>query len=315
MEERTFMGNHNHIVEGLSEGCFAGLNTWMPKKHADKDTSYFGNPAMPFRRAGKQQAPPEPSALMNFWFHFSSSVIDVFFWKGIKQVLTVLPFCIGRTIFPEITSAWQMLCLLGLYFTMPLVAWYVINVRIGNALHNSKVPALNDMYSSAVLTWFNSQNVVRAFPNPIKVAGSAWQGSFLWLYGAKIGRHFFSATENVLWDPPHSIIGNSVTADYDATIKMHTFADFKLKFVQTKISDGARLLQGSAVSSTSVGEGAVLMRGSATWKGQTLEPGCVYEGSPAEALDLEAGNGSGSVAPAPVLLGRLNRVTPQVVSK
>jgi acetyltransferase-like isoleucine patch superfamily enzyme len=305
MGERTFMGNHNHIVEGLEEGCFAGLNTWVPKKTGDSDTSFFGNPAMPFKRAGKQQAPPKPSALMNIWFHLSSSCIDVFFWKGLKATVVAVQFCVGRSLFPEITDALQVPCLLGIYIAIPLLAWYLVNVRIGNILHHDRVPSLNDMYSLTVLGWFNSQNAVRAFPNPIKVAGSAWQAPFLWLYGAKIGRHFFSAAENVLWDPPFSRIGDSVTADYDATVKMHTFADFKLKFVEQKIENGAILMHGCAVSSTNVGEGAVLRRGSVTWKGQTLEPGKIYEGAPAEAIDdLEAGRASSGAA-APTLLGRL----------
>jgi len=306
MGERTFMGNHNHIVEGLEEGCFAGMNTWVPKKPADKDTSFFGNPAMPFKRPGKQEAPPIPAALMQFWFHFSSSVVDVFFWKGIKAAVGVLQFCISRSLFPEITAAWQVLAVLGMYVAIPMLTWYLFNIRIGNALHNDGVPAVNDMYSLTVTTWFNSQNVVRAFPNPIKVAGSAWQGAFLRLYGAKIGRHFFSATENVLWDPAFSRIGDSVTADYDATVKMHTFADFKLKFVAMEISSGARLLQGSAISSTAIGKDAVLRPGSVTWKGQTLEPETVYEGAPAEpVMDLEAGRTVPTQVPAPVLLGRL----------
>jgi hypothetical protein len=96
-----------------------------------------------------------------------------------------------------------------------------------------------------------------------------------------------------------------VTADYDATVKMHTFSDFKLKFVEQKIEDGAILMHGCAVSSTNVGEGAVLRRGSVTWKGQTLESGKIYEGTPAEAIDdLEAGIAISGVA-APTLLGRL----------
>merc|ERR1712151_490366 len=86
---------------------------------------------------------------------------------------------------------------------------------------------------------------------------------------------------------------------------MHTFSDFKLKFVEQKIEDGAILMHGCAVSSTNVGEGAVLRRGSVTWKGQTLEPGKIYEGAPAEAIDdLEAGMAISGVA-APTLLGRL----------
>jgi len=315
MGERTFMGNHNHIVEGLEEGCFAGLNTWVPKKPADSDTSFFGNPAMPFKRPGKQQAPPKPSTLVKLWFHISSSFIDVFLWKGLKAAVVVLPFCVGRSLFPEITQAWQVPCLLSIYIAIPMFAWYLVNVRIGNMLHHDGVPRLNDMYSLTVLGWFNSQNAVRAFPNPIKVAGSAWQAPFLWLYGAKIGRHFFSATENVLWDPPFSRIGDSVTADYDATVKMHTFADFKLKFVEQKIEHGAILMHGCAVSSTNVGEGAVLRRGSVTWKGQTLEAGQVYEGAPAEAVDDLEASRAGAGAAAPTLLGRLRGPATHVAGK
>lgn len=277
----------------------------MPKKPVEPNMSFFGNPAMPFKRLGTQQAPPKPNALMQFWFHFSSSIIDVFFWKALKGMVTVLPFCASRSLFPSIDAAWQVACLFFIYVSIPVLAWYVVAVRIGNALHSDHVPAENDMHSLAVTRWFNSQNVVRAFANPIKVAGTGWQASFLRLFGAQIGQDFFAPIENVLWDPCHARIGDGVIADYDATVKNHTFADFKLKFVDDKICDGARLMQGSALSSTGVNAGAILRPGSSTWKGQTLEANTVYEGAPAEpvSLDLEAGL-AGAETAAPVLLGR-----------
>ena len=73
------MGNHNHLPEGLPEGSFCGVGTWLPKRPTEPNMSslprmckgfqihrhgvfclpvqgYFGNPAMKFRRLSSQAA-------------------------------------------------------------------------------------------------------------------------------------------------------------------------------------------------------------------------------------------------------------------
>jgi len=289
LEARTFLGNRNHIVEGLPEESLAGFNTWLPAKPAEGKLSYFGNPAVSFSRPAQQVA--KPSKQMKIWFHFGSSIINVFFWKAMRHTSVAFTLCVGRSIFPHLTAIWQALVLLGIYFVMPLGFWYIFGVCIPNMLHNDQAPKLQGMYSQGVLRYMNAQSAMKAFTSPVKTAGSAWQGSLLWLKGAKVGRDFFSTADDVLWDPCFSRIGDYVTMDYDVTVTMHSAEDFQMKFAEQEIADGAILMQGCTLASADVGCRAILRPGSVTWKGQILEPDRTYEGVPAGELhmDLERG--------------------------
>merc|ERR1712072_900443 len=72
------MGNHNHIVVGLTESKFVGLNTWIPKKPSEPNLSFFWT---------------QP---------YLSSVVML------KAAVTMLPFCISRSVFPSIDTACQV---------------------------------------------------------------------------------------------------------------------------------------------------------------------------------------------------------------
>lgn len=276
-------------MEGLPEESLAGFNTWLPAKPAEGKLSYFGNPAVSFSRPAQQVA--KPSKQMKIWFHFGSSIINVFFWKAMRHTSVAFTLCVGRSIFPHLTAMWQAWVLLGIYFVMPLGFWYIFGVCIPNRLHNDQAPKLQGMYSQGVLRYMNAQSAMKAFTSPVKTAGSAWQGSLLWLKGAKVGRDFFSTADDVLWDPCFSRIGDYVTMDYDVTVTMHSAEDFQMKFAEQEIADGAILMQGCTLASADVGCRAILRPGSVTWKGQILEPDRTYEGVPAGELhmDLERG--------------------------
>jgi len=66
------------------------VGTWLPERPTEPHYSYFGNPAMKFKRlssqaAGKTNQGPEPaSCLARFWHHFSTSVLDVFLYRGVQ---------------------------------------------------------------------------------------------------------------------------------------------------------------------------------------------------------------------------------------
>ena len=66
------------------------MGTWLPERPTEPHYSYFGNPAMKFKRlssqaAGKTNQGPEPaSCLARFWHHFSTSVLDVFLYRGVQ---------------------------------------------------------------------------------------------------------------------------------------------------------------------------------------------------------------------------------------
>ncbi|CAJ1381427.1 unnamed protein product [Effrenium voratum] len=93
MSDHTFLGNHNHLPQGLPEGSFCGVGTWLPNRPTEPNMSYFGNPAMKFRRLGNQsagtrQGPERASCLSRMWHHFSTSVMDVFLYRGVQGMVT-----------------------------------------------------------------------------------------------------------------------------------------------------------------------------------------------------------------------------------
>ena len=106
--------------------------------------------------------------------------------------------------------------------------------------------------------------------------------------------------EMVLVDAPFTDIGDDVTVDYDGQVRCHSFEDFRLKFTHYAVGHRVTIMSGASVAMCHAGDGAVLRPGSLSWKGSNLEPGVVYEGAPASALDdLERGP---PAHPAPTLL-------------
>ncbi|CAE7334167.1 lgrC, partial [Symbiodinium sp. CCMP2456] len=192
----------------LPEGSFCGVSTWLPERPTEPHYCYFGNPAIKFKRlssqaAGKTNQGPEPaSCLARFWHHFSSSVLDVFLYRGVQGMVTGAAFVVSRTSVPEITSVWQA------------------------------------YYSTTVTRWFTAlTGQKRVFKLPFQAAGSRWQAPILRLLGAKIGQrcaprmemswppltvfiHLYGRLRNefVLWDASFTEIGDDVTVDYDAGV-------------------------------------------------------------------------------------------------
>merc|ERR1711988_1627740 len=316
MEDRTFIGNHNHMPEGLSEGSFAGVGTWLPEKPKEPNFSYFGNPAMKFRRLNAETkgvkprvGPEKGSCLAVFWHHFSTSIMDVFLFRSIQATMMILPMVLGRWIYPQTVGVGEVLVLICIFTACSLGSWYVFSVFLGNTLFNGNAPASNAYYSTTVTRWFTALTAQqRVFKLPFQTAGSRWQAPVLRLLGAKIGKNFFSMNELLLVDAPFTIVGDNVTVDYDGQIRCHSFEDFRLKFTHYKVADGVTIMAGASVAMCNAGEGSVLRPGSVTWKGTDLEPFTTYEGAPASAVsDIE--NAVQVVAPVqpvvgPTLLGR-----------
>ena len=147
--DHTFLGNHNHLPQGLPEGSFCGVGTWLPERPTEPHMSYFGNPAMKFKRlssqaAGKVNQGPEPaSCLARFWHHFSTSILDVFLYRGVQGMVTGTAFVTSRLLVPDITSAGQVLVVLGIYVAFALGSWYIFSVLLGNMLFNGSAPRSN----------------------------------------------------------------------------------------------------------------------------------------------------------------------------
>lgn len=319
MEDRTFIGNHNHLPQGLTEGSFAGVGTWLPEKPKEPNFSYFGNPAMKFRRLNAETkgtkprvGPEKGNCLAVFWHHFSTSIMDVFLFRSIQATMMVLPMVLGRWIYPDVDAAIDVFGLICIFLACSLGAWYVFSVLLGNLLFNGNAPASNAYYSTTVTRWFTALTAQqRVFKLPFQTAGSRWQAPVMRLLGAKVGKNFFSMNELLLVDAPFTIVGDDVTVDYDGQIRCHSFEDFRLKFTNFTVADGVSIMAGASVAMCNAGEGAVLRPGSVTWKGTDLEPRTTYEGAPAVPLgDIENGGALPVVqppaGPGPTLLGRRN---------
>ncbi|CAJ1424034.1 unnamed protein product [Effrenium voratum] len=293
MSDHTFLGNHNHLPQGLPEGSFCGVGTWLPNRPTEPNMSYFGNPAMKFRRgnqsAGTRQGPERASCLARMWHHFSTSVMDVFLYRGVQGMVTGLALLSSRRFCPVITQVWEPFALLLVYMAYALGSWYLFSVVLGNLLFNTSAPHSNAYYSTTVTRWFTALTAQqRVFKLPFQTAGSRWQAPILRLLGARVGKRFFCMNEMVLVDAPFTEVGDDVTVDYDGQVRCHSFEDFRLKFTTFKIGHGVTIMTGASVAMCDAGDGATLRPGSLTWKGSNLEPGGVYEGAPA-ALDLERG--------------------------
>ncbi|CAE7826592.1 lgrD [Symbiodinium sp. CCMP2592] len=295
MSDHTFLGNHNHLPQGLPEGSFCGVGTWLPERPTEPNMSYFGNPAMKFRRlssqapagAGKVNQGPEPaSCLARFWHHFSTSILDVFLYRGVQGMVTAAAFVTSRVLVPDITGVGKAFEVLGIYIAFALGSWYVFSVLLGNLLFNGSAPRSNvslpssyegfdtsqsqtaqyrpwprteseAYYSTTVTRWFTALTAQqRVFKLPFQTAGSRWQAPILRLLGAKVGRRFFCMNELVLVDAPFTEIGDDVTVDYDgqaAGRHAHTSSpaaqqDFRLKFTGYKIGNGVTIMSGASVT-------------------------------------------------------------------
>eukprot|EP00931_Biecheleriopsis_adriatica_P073048 TRINITY_DN4740_c0_g1_i4.p1 TRINITY_DN4740_c0_g1~~TRINITY_DN4740_c0_g1_i4.p1 ORF type:complete len:1850 (+),score=349.48 TRINITY_DN4740_c0_g1_i4:121-5670(+) len=282
----TFVGNRNHIVEGLPEGSFAGLNTWLPRMPAEEKRGHFGNPAMNFARSGQEveQASKASTCLFNFF----SSAVYVFLWPAMKKASVSVTFCTGRSFFPKIHHVWDLIALFGVYLVMPLLIWLVFGVLIPNALHNRSIKGGHTLQSATIQKYMNSQALVKNFVGPFRAEGSAWYAAFLRLSGTKVGRNFFSPGGSLLlWDPMWTEIGDDVTMDFDSVISTHSAEDFKMKFTKRTVGDGAVLMQAATLANADMGRDAVLRPASVTWKGPSLGEDTVYEGAPAETKDIE----------------------------
>eukprot|EP00439_Symbiodinium_sp_Y106_P082882 s1547_g22.t1 len=255
MSDHTFLGNNNHLPQGLPEGSFCGVSTWLPERPTEPHYCYFGNPAIKFKRlssqaAGKTNQGPEPaSCLARFWHHFSSSVLDVFLYRGVGGMVTGAAFVVSRTSVPEITSVWQVCQVLAIYLAFLLGSWFIFSVKLGGMLFNGKAPRSNAYYSTTVTRWFTAlTGQKRVFKLPFQAAGSRWHAPILRLLGAKIGQRFFCMNEHVLFDASFTEIGDDVTVDYDGLVRCHSFEDFRLKFTHCKIGNGVTIMTGAIVA-------------------------------------------------------------------
>jgi len=179
MSDHTFLGNHNHLPEGLPEGSFCGVGTWLPKRPTEPNMSYFGNPAMKFRRLSSQAAgkvnrgPEAASCLARFWHHFSTSILDVFLYRGVQGSVTALAMLTSRLLCPMITATWEVFALLLVYVAFALVSWYLFSVVLGNLLFNGSTPHSNAYYSTTVTRWFTALTAQqRVFKLPFQTAGT-----------------------------------------------------------------------------------------------------------------------------------------------
>lgn len=295
MGNQTFLGNHNHLPEGLPDNSFCGVGTWLPKRPTEPNMSYFGNPAMKFRRLSSQaagnvnQGPEKAHFLARFWHHFSTSVMDVFLYRGVQGSTTAMAFVASRMVCPFVSEVWEPVNLLLIYIGFALGSWYLFSVVLGNLLFNGHAPRSNAYYSTTVTRWFTALTAQqRVFKLPFQTAGSRWQAPILRLLGARVGKRFFCMNELVLVDAPFTEVGDDVTVDYDGQVRCHSFEDFRLKFVHYKIGHRVTIMSGASVAMCDAGDGAVLRPGSLTWKGSNLEPNTVYEGAPAAARDVES---------------------------
>merc|ERR1712232_282376 len=221
-----------------------------------------------------------------FWFHFSTSVIDVFFWRMLKAAEVGICYCVGRKVFPHYTNGawgWQLLAECALFAACQLIGWYIVSIRFCSLFYHDKVPLANGFYSRHVMAWFSANKIRKVFTPPIHVAGTRWAAVYMRMLGVKVGRRFFSPNEEVMVDPPFGRLGDDVTVDYDAQVRQHSFEDNMLKWGPNWIESGTSILQAGMVAKTDCGEGVTVMRGAVTWKGNVLESGSTYDGAPAFA--------------------------------
>ena len=284
-----FVGNDNILEEGLPEGSFCGLNTFLPKRPQQKNMAYFGTPAMTFQRPKGTQCAQNAKhqeattgRMAKFWYHFSTNVIDIFILGGFRGMVVTVSLAASRRCFPVITNASDAFVVILIYVAVNLKFWLAFSVVLGGVLHNKAARTNSAEYSSTVTRWYTSIMLQKhIFTSPFRTAGSRWIAHHFWLRGARIGKRFFCVHPNALIDAPFISIGEDVIVDYGADIRAHSFEDRRLKFSFVEIGDRVTLGAGAKVAMCNVGEGAVLRPASATWKGHNLEAGVVYEGAPA----------------------------------
>mmetsp|Transcript_16123 Transcript_16123/g.35384 ORF Transcript_16123/g.35384 Transcript_16123/m.35384 type:complete len:1962 (-) Transcript_16123:274-6159(-) len=284
--DSCFFGNENHIREGLPAETFVGIRTWVPTTPATS-SSLFGNPAMKFGRAGSVGEEPEGSSFEKFWFHFSSSFIDVIVWKTLKGLESGLGFFLGRLAFPVYSKhnwGWQFVGECAIFAGVQLLMWYLVSIRLCRLIYNDRLGPEHRYYSRTVMAWFSANKIRKVFKPPIKAQGSMWMATFMRMYGVQVGKRFFSPNEDVMIDPPFGRLGDDITVDYDAQIRQHSFEDNLLKWGPNWIHNGTSILQAGIVAMSDCGEGVCLMHGAVTWKGQLLEPGMAYSGAPAQPV-------------------------------
>lgn len=287
--DHSFVGNDNCLPAGLPEGSFCGLNTSLPNRPQQRNLGYFGTPAMVFKRPIKDGPQEATSRTALCWFHFSTSVIDIFILRGLKGMVLAASFVMSRYYFPA-TKTWVLgvLCMVMLiYLIMNITSWLVFSVFFGRFLYNETTPTSSAYHSRTVTRWFTSIMLQKhVFTSPFRTVGSCWHAHHFRLRGARIGKRFFCVHDIALIDAPFISIGDDVIVDYDADIRCHSFEDRQLKFSPVKIGNRARIMAAAKVARSDVGEGAVLRPSSVTWKGSNLEANRVYQGAPAvEALD------------------------------
>eukprot|EP00425_Heterocapsa_triquetra_P000430 CAMPEP_0195058934 /NCGR_PEP_ID=MMETSP0448-20130528/6557_1 /TAXON_ID=66468 /ORGANISM="Heterocapsa triquestra, Strain CCMP 448" /LENGTH=1886 /DNA_ID=CAMNT_0040089121 /DNA_START=107 /DNA_END=5767 /DNA_ORIENTATION=- len=302
ISDNAFLGNENHIAEGIPSETFVGLRTWVPMRLADGG-SLFGNPAMRFGRPAAAPGAKDAPFLQKVWHHFSTSFLDVFFWKALFSLATSTAFTVGRTLYPEYQD-WQhgiynFIVELVIFAGMRLGAWFLVSVFFCNLIYNDRLPLSAPFYSTVITRWFSANKIRKVFRKPIRTSGTGFDAMFMRFIGVKVGKRFFSPNEDVMIDPPFGRLGDDVTVDYDGQIRQHSFEDDVLKWGPNYIGDGTTILQAGMVAMSDCAERVLLLRGSVTWKGQVLEPDAVYEGAPAAPVlpDLELNANDNRVAP------------------
>jgi len=294
--DRCFLGNENHVAEGLPAGSFCGLGTYVRDKPSEA-MALFGNPPMKFARPGNQlnlEEERKPGPCMMAWFHFSSSVIDPFAWHMVKGLETSIAFAICQLAFASIDSVAEWFIVILIYFFVNLASWYALAVLLAGRFFNDRLPKSSHHHSCIVTCWNNAMNIRKVFPCPFATNGTMWHASVLRLFGAQIGHGFFSPEDisMIMIDPPFMRLGDDITIDWDAQMRNHSFEDHRLKYEIHSVANRTTLLQGSMLSMSDTREGATLGRKSVTWKGQVLEAGTFYQGAPAMMVisDTDSGN-------------------------
>ena len=106
---------------------------------------------------GKVNQGPEPaSCLARFWHHFSTSILDVFLYRGVQGSVTACAMLTSRLLCPMITATWEIFALLLVYIAFALVSWYLFSVVLGNLLFHGSTPHSNAYYSTTVTRWFST---------------------------------------------------------------------------------------------------------------------------------------------------------------
>lgn len=288
IDNEVFLGNENHIVEGLSSQSFGGIRTWVRQK-PDSGGNFFGNPAMVFGRGsgdGTEETPP--TRFQVFWYHFSTSVVDLFFWSMLAALIGGASFYASRAAIPNYTKGnyqWQIPLDILIYASFSVGGYFLVAILFCNTFYNARMPLENPFYSCVIMGWFNNNKIRKIFKKPFNTAMTPWDAPFLRMLGIHVGKRFFTASDDPMIDPPWGRIGDDVTMDYDSQVRQHSFEDFLLKWGPNFIGEGTSLQQAAVVAMSDTAHNVTLRPGSVTWKGTTLEPGQTYEGAPAMQVD------------------------------